>query len=293
MPFLVDPPHDNSAPFFKLESDNWDDYTFKTTFGLSYIDARKVQHEVGVVKIAPLDATGPYRTLLRPQFDSVPKGFVSFGQSPSYYQNLARYLDKQDDVVDLLASLGDLHLYPSWPDVEAWPVVATSFWRELNAASRDNIGLAFAEVIRPRVGVILDWFRERLEDPVHRLPYDTREGGYQWSGTPRDARDEIEAEFGSATSPIVVNAAVDELEEEATEWLAKSDLDPTGQAVTDETDPVESIARMVSLRRDLNPPTEDVGELRKRVEVLLGEAERLYHDGAWDSAPADLDLCRV
>ena len=49
------------------------------------------------------------------------------------------------------------------------------------------------------------WFGERFEDPVHRLPYCSREGGYQWIyGGPYDAREELESEFGGIVSEDVV-----------------------------------------------------------------------------------------
>ena len=46
---------------------------------------------------------------------------------------------------------------------------------------------------------VTDWFFSNFEDPVHHTPWD--EGGYVyiWGG-PYDAREEIEAAFGSQIS---------------------------------------------------------------------------------------------
>ena len=36
------------------------------------------------------------------------------------------------------------------------------------------------------------WFFEHFEDPAHRTPYESREGGYQWIwGGPYDARERL------------------------------------------------------------------------------------------------------
>lgn len=64
-----------------------------------------------------------------------------------------------------------------------------------------------------------NWFYERFEDPVHRTPYISREGGYIWIwGGPYDAREELETQFVGHVSEDLINQLSDELEGECLEW---------------------------------------------------------------------------
>jgi uncharacterized protein YutE (UPF0331/DUF86 family) len=70
---------------------------------------------------------------------------------------------------------------------------------------------------------LVDWFYSQFEDPVHHVPYETAEGGYQYyAGGPYDARDELLDHF-----PRVAESLIDEaarmIEAEATEWVRKGD----------------------------------------------------------------------
>lgn len=63
------------------------------------------------------------------------------------------------------------------------------------------------------------WFRSNYEDPAHRTPYETAEGGYQWVwGGPFDAREELEGNFGGLASPEVIEELARELTHECWEW---------------------------------------------------------------------------
>ncbi len=66
---------------------------------------------------------------------------------------------------------------------------------------------------------LIEWFFDRYEDPANRLPYITREGGYQWiEGGPHDAREVLQDAFDDV-SPIVVDWAVEVIEGGGqTEW---------------------------------------------------------------------------
>ena len=91
-----------------------------------------------------------------------------------------------------------------------------------------------------RIDALVEWFFERFEDPAHRLPYESREGGYQWIyGGPYDAREELEDYFSDEAEDII-QAAADEIESEGlTEWAPVSspgdyddhddDHDPSGE----------------------------------------------------------------
>lgn len=77
-----------------------------------------------------------------------------------------------------------------------------------------------------QVDLMIEWFRDRYEDPVHELPYNSREGGYQWiNGGPFHAQDVLEGNFGSVVSYETIMNAVEELERESWEWTPKRDQD--------------------------------------------------------------------
>jgi hypothetical protein len=48
-----------------------------------------------------------------------------------------------------------------------------------------------------------DWFLSEFEDPVHSLPHDSREGGYQyiWGG-PYELRNELEGQFAPSDKDL-------------------------------------------------------------------------------------------
>ncbi|RIW08285.1 hypothetical protein D2T81_00810 [Azospirillum brasilense] len=74
--------------------------------------------------------------------------------------------------------------------------------------------------------VMKAWFEQNYEDPVHRTPYQTSEGGYQWiHGGPYYAQEELMGEFEGLASEKMINDLVEELEHECTEWTSAPDRD--------------------------------------------------------------------
>ena len=70
-----------------------------------------------------------------------------------------------------------------------------------------------------------EWFLANYEDPVHSLPYESREGGYIWiDGGPYDPHEELQAKFGDVVPEEVIEALGDELLAECFEWAATIDL---------------------------------------------------------------------
>ena len=69
------------------------------------------------------------------------------------------------------------------------------------------------------IDTLVEWFFERFEDPAHRLPYESAEGGYQWIyGGPYDAREQLEDNFPDEAGHII-DAAVDQIKSGGlTEW---------------------------------------------------------------------------
>ncbi len=73
------------------------------------------------------------------------------------------------------------------------------------------------------VAELVDWFNAEFENPVHHVPYETAEGGFQYyAGGPYDARDELLDHFPNAPETLIEQAARI-IEEEGTEWVRKGD----------------------------------------------------------------------
>jgi hypothetical protein len=85
------PPSDARDEAF-LQDDRWDDYTFKTTWHLYYVDTEGTTHTIGMVKIGQsgLDTGSPQ---LRSTFTRLGKDFFSLGQDDDYYWNLQQLDD--------------------------------------------------------------------------------------------------------------------------------------------------------------------------------------------------------
>ncbi|MEZ5814856.1 MAG: hypothetical protein R3E13_09115 [Alphaproteobacteria bacterium] len=66
---------------------------------------------------------------------------------------------------------------------------------------------------------IKEWFFENFEDPAHRTPYESKEGGYQyiWGG-PYDAEEIIREAFEGKASEEVIAAVIDDIQAEGWEW---------------------------------------------------------------------------
>lgn len=68
---------------------NWDDYSFKTTFHLTLVDSNGAVHEIGEVKIGRVGQSKGWAEELMPgEFPGLPESFFSLGQSTDYYSAL-------------------------------------------------------------------------------------------------------------------------------------------------------------------------------------------------------------
>ncbi|MDH2387684.1 AAA family ATPase [Streptomyces sp. HNM0663] len=104
LPARTRPPVPSPRQVFLIK-DDWDDYTFKTTFLLLYSDGTEI-HQVGQVKIGRFGMRERERTTLADHFRSVDEGFFSLGQDDTYYEKLR---DLGDDVrLAVLVSLRDV-----------------------------------------------------------------------------------------------------------------------------------------------------------------------------------------
>ena len=67
-----------------------------------------------------------------------------------------------------------------------------------------------------------DWFLDNYEDPVHSLPYESREGGYIWVyGGPYDAGQVLRDTFEGFVSDKIIEWVARELFGECPEWAEK------------------------------------------------------------------------
>ena len=66
----------------------------------------------------------------------------------------------------------------------------------------------------------IDWVHENFESPVHRTPYETREGGYQyiWGG-PYDTDEIVRNAFEGLLPEHILRMAINGLEEASLEWV--------------------------------------------------------------------------
>ncbi|MFI1150034.1 hypothetical protein [Streptomyces sp. NPDC020817] len=109
--------------------------------------------------------------------------------------------------------------------VEARNNIAHGFRIDGDVASLTGDLLEAIQRILPETYVspdrMIDWFRQGYEDPAENIPYDGREGGYQYFGNgPYDARDILQSQFSDADERDI-DEAVRELESECYEWASK------------------------------------------------------------------------
>ncbi|MBO9407646.1 hypothetical protein J7399_09415 [Shimia sp. R9_1] len=73
--------------------------------------------------------------------------------------------------------------------------------------------------VRHASNIMEQWFRENYEDPANSLPYDTREGGYQWIyGGPTTPIEALEEEFGGKYPSDVIEEVASRIEDELIDW---------------------------------------------------------------------------
>lgn len=86
-----------------------------------------------------------------------------------------------------------------------------NFRLDLGGLSDQNATVSVGEMVR--------WFLSQFEDPTHRMPYNGREGGFQYIyGGPYDAREQLSDAFPTASDGLI-DAAVNIIESDGiTEW---------------------------------------------------------------------------
>ena len=69
---------------------------------------------------------------------------------------------------------------------------------------------------------MIDWFRGEFENPAEHVPYDSREGGYQYVNGSYEPEDVLTEQFPGA-DPLDRAEAAESLVAEAFEWVRKGD----------------------------------------------------------------------
>lgn len=76
-----------------------------------------------------------------------------------------------------------------------------------------------------KIEAMVAWFGANFEDPAHRTPYETAEGGYQWiHGGPFDASEQVGDEFADVEDLEAIQLAVDEIQSDGIyDWAPTPD----------------------------------------------------------------------
>ncbi len=125
-----------------LWPDNWDDYSFRTTFQATYVDPHGISKQLGSVKIGVKKAAvGEYyfytKELLPEHFDKLPEGFFSLWQSADTYQMLRKINEECGCNIfkDLNDVAYDLELCKRyWEE----PIMQNSLTRSVNLSTIEN-----------------------------------------------------------------------------------------------------------------------------------------------------------
>lgn len=120
-----------------LVIDNWDDFSFETTFALVVFDEQGKRKDIGVVKIGFKNQKKGSRTRksMPNSFQQLGEGFFSLGQELDYYQNIRRELTQElgDEV---LHGLKDIVLSPeAYKLAENEHVFGSSLLRNVSLAT--------------------------------------------------------------------------------------------------------------------------------------------------------------
>lgn len=158
-----------------LVTDSWDDFHFKTTFGLFCPkEAGDGFHNIGLVKIGQFGMTAPSRTPIPQSFASLDTTFFSLGQSDGYYEKLWELSAETQRMV--LNALKDASIDQElFARSQGEPVMQNSLLRSLAdsyfLAQRWGRGM-----ISPATQVITEVTRRRLFDALSAAPF-------TWSGS--------------------------------------------------------------------------------------------------------------
>lgn len=137
-----------------------------------------------------------------------------------------------------------------------------------------------------------EWFYGAYEDPAQSLPYNSREGGYQWiRGGPYTALEALEEEYGNQYAFEDLEKIAREIEDESgglTEWSPIDDVDDFDRVENEPKAPTpeerriaaEQVRRSAAELEELLAPLIDIR--RNHVEVDEDDRPGIGHNGPPD-----------
>lgn len=112
-----------------LIPDNWNDFGYRTSFHLSYVNGSSEILEIGMVKIMSSDMGRRKKEVKVPsEFSSLPEEFCSLGVSQSYYEEISNLPDKVKNFI--LDGLKDGIKGDRYKKFEDNPAMQTSLLRD-------------------------------------------------------------------------------------------------------------------------------------------------------------------
>lgn len=114
-----------------LHYDNWDDYSYKTSFNARYVDKNGNEYSLGSVKIGIVNmGRGKTFDHIPKRFISLPEQYISLGQEDRYYENIAQLgEEKRKQILVALRDVAyDLELFKKY---EKEMVMLTSLMRSI------------------------------------------------------------------------------------------------------------------------------------------------------------------
>lgn len=142
------PPDDNKygSRTAILVNDNWDDYSFKTTFGAFLVDDENVLHDIGVVKIM-VKGMSSGRVDVPSTFKNLGPEFCSLGQDQNFYEKL--FLFPQEVREEFLVGIRDCVFNLNiWEEFREESAMRTSLLRSVNATAVET---TFRQVLQGHV----------------------------------------------------------------------------------------------------------------------------------------------
>ncbi|WP_434529153.1 ATP-dependent nuclease [Vibrio sp. K4] len=117
---------------FFLKNNSWDDYSYRTTYELYFIDSEKKSIEIGFVKISRKNLEEKERPLENGILEPLDNNYFSLGQEETFYERLRDLPDNYGSL--LLSYLNDIsHSYGAWVSNKSEESLNISLMRDVTA----------------------------------------------------------------------------------------------------------------------------------------------------------------